>query len=174
MLAAFCVLGAFSLELAHSLSESPKLVWTHLISLASLNLIQIQPVSLGSSQIHAVSLGFTELRLLSDSDHIHFPSDSLILARIHSDLLRCSHVRSISFPFTPDSDQFRSSQIHSFSFRFTQTHPDLLRLVRCHSDFFRLAQICSDSLRFTSDSDHLRFTHSLSDLRRPTQIYLDW
>ena len=142
MLAAFCVLGAsFSVELAHSLSESSKLVWTHLISPASLNLIQIHPVSLGSSQIHAVSLGFTGLRLLSDSDHIQILADSLILAQIHLDVLRCSHVRSILSPFTPDSDQFRSSQIHSFSFRFTQTHPDLLRLVRCHSDSFRLAQI---------------------------------
>ena len=168
------MLGAFSLEIAHSLSESPKLVWTHLISPASLNLIQIHPVSLGSSQIPAVSRGFTELRLLSDSDHIQILSDSLIIAQIHSDLLRCSHIRSISFLFTPDSDQFRSSQIHSFSFRFTQTHTDLLRLVRCHSDFFRLAQICSDSLRFTSDSDHLRFTHSLSDLHRPTQMCLHW
>ena len=79
MLAAFCVMGAFSLELAHSLSESPKLVWNHLISPASLNLTQIHPVSLGSSQIHAVSLGFTELRLLLDSDHIQILTDSLIL-----------------------------------------------------------------------------------------------
>ena len=96
------MLGAFSLKLTHFLSESPKLVWTHLISPASLNLIRIHPVSLGSSQIHAVSLGFTELRLLSDSNHIQILSDSLMLAQIHSDLLECSHVRSISFPFTPD------------------------------------------------------------------------
>ena len=126
------MLGAFSLELAHSLSESPKLVWTHLISPASLHLIQIHPVSLGSSQIHAVSLGFTELRLLSDSDHIQILSDSRILAQIHSELPRLSQVRSISFLFTPDSDQFESCQIHSFSFRFTQTHPDFLRLLQCH------------------------------------------
>ena len=86
------MLGAFSLELAHSLSESSELVWTHLVSPASLNLIQIHPVSLGSSQIHAVSLGFTELRLLSDSDHIQMLSNSLMLAQIHSALLRCSHV----------------------------------------------------------------------------------
>ena len=82
-----------------------------------------------------------------------------MLAQIRSDLLRCSHVRSISCPFTPDSDQFRSSQIHTFPFRFTQTHPDLLRLVRCHLDL----------IRFTPDLDLLRLTHSLSDLRRPTQ-----
>ena len=165
LLAAFCVLGAFSLEIAHSLSESPKLVWTHLISPASLNLIQIHPVLLGSSQIHAVSLGFTELRFLSDSDHILILSDSLILAQIQSDLLRFSHVRSISFPFTPDSDQFRSSQIHSFSVKFThQTHPDLLRLVRCHSDFFRFAQIHT---RFRSSQIHafsFRFTQTHPDV----------
>ena len=135
---------------------------------------KIHPVSLGSSQIQAVSLGFTELRFLSDSVHIQTLSDSLILAQIHADLLRFSHVRSTSFPFTPDSDPLRSSQIHSFSLRFTQTHPDFLRLVRSHLDFFRFAQIHPDSHQIQMNSDHLRFTHSLSDSRRPTQFYLDW
>ena len=111
---------------------------------ASLNLIQIQPVLLPFSQIHAVSRGFTELRFLSDLDYIQILSDPLILAQIHSDLPRLSQVRSISFLFTPDSDQFKSFQIHSFSFRFTQTHPDVFRLLQCLEipfDFFNLRQI---------------------------------
>ena len=66
------MLGASSLELKRSLSESesPKRVWTHLISPASVsltlksNLMQIHPVWLRLSQIHAVSLGFTGPRVL--------------------------------------------------------------------------------------------------------------
>ena len=51
--------------------------------------------SLSLTLIYSVSLRFTGLHFLSDCEHIQILADSLILAEIHSDLLRLSHMRSI-------------------------------------------------------------------------------
>ena len=126
-----------------------------------------QSDSLSITRIYFASLGFTELRFLSGSDHMQTLSDSLILAQIHSDLFRFSQIRSFPNSITPDSDQFRSSQIHySFSSRFTQTHTDLPRLVPCHFDFLRFAQPHSDSTQFKFSS---RFTQTHPDVFRLLQ-----
>ena len=132
-----------------------------------------QSDSLSLTRIYFASLGFAELRFLSGSDRMQTLSDSLILAQIHSDLFRCSQIRSFPSSITPDSDQFRSSQIHySFSSRFTQTHTDLPRLVQCHFDFLRFAQPHSDSNQFRYSQIHsfsFRFTQTHPDVLRLLQ-----
>ena len=139
------------LRFTQTYSDSPHLLQIHLILFRSTQ-SRLDPLrfalshsgSLSLTLIYSVSLRFTELRLLSDWDQVQIISDSLILAQIHSDLLRLSQMRSIWFSCTLDSDQSRSSKTHWFSFSFTQTDPDLLRLVQCDLDFFRCAQPHSD------------------------------
>ena len=129
--------------------------------------------SLSLTQIYFTSLRFTELRFRSGSDHMQNLSGPLILAQIHSDLFRVSQIRSFPSSITPDSDQFRSSQIHySFSSRFTQTHTALPILVPCHFDFLRFAQPRSDSHQFRSShipSFSFRLTQAHQDVLRLLQ-----
>ena len=171
LLAAFCVLGPSSLEITHSLSESPKLVWTHLISSSftqsysdSPSLAWIQSDSRCLTRIHRASLA---LRLRSHSDSRTFPDS-------RADSLRLTQMFPRSFNLISVHTRFRSVQIFSDSLILVQIHSDAPRFTQIGSMSFRCLQTCSDLLRFTPDSDLLRFTHSLSDLRRPTQIYLDW
>ena len=132
-----------------------------------------QSDSLSLTRIYFASLGFTELRFPSGSDHMQTLSDSLVLAQIHSDLFRFSQICSFPSSITPDSDQFRFSQIHySFSSRFTQTHTDLPILVQCHVDLLRFAQPHSDSHQFRYSHIHsfsFRFTQTHPDVLRLLQ-----
>ena len=145
------------------LSDSPKLIWTHLISSRITNSHSdspspawIQSDSLSRTRIHYILLRLSLLCFLSASD-FQMLLELLIPAQIHSNLLRFVQICSNSFSFTSDSDRSRSSQIHPFLFRFTQTHTyflnafqislDLLSLTHIHTRF-RSIQIPSDSLIF--------------------------
>ena len=138
----------FLFRFTQTYSDSPNLLQLHWILFRSTQ-SRLDPLgftlshsgSFSLTLIYSVSLRFTELRFLSDRDHIQILSDSLILAQIHSDLPRLSQMRSIRFWCTLHSDH---SKIHWFSFSFTRTDPDLLRLVQCDLDFFRFAQPYSD------------------------------
>ena len=134
--------------------------------------------SLSLTQIYFTSLRFMELRFRSGSDHMQNLSGPLILAQIHSDLFRISQIRSFPSSITPDSDQFRPSQIHySFSSRFTQTHTDLPILVQCHFDFLRFDQPHSDSNQFRYSQIHsfsFRFTQTHPDLLRLVRCHSDF
>ena len=66
---------------------------------------------------------------------------------------------SASLRLTPDSDQFRSSQIHSFSCRFTQTCPDSLGLVECHLDFLKSQEGKGKSPRDNREKGRSATTH---------------
>ena len=121
LLAAFCVLGPSSLEITHSLSESPKLVWTHLISSSftqsysdSPSLAWIQSDSRCLTRIHRASL---PLRLRSHSDSLRSPDSC-------SDSLRLTQIVPGPFNLIFVHTRFRSVRIL----------PDSLILIQIHSD----------------------------------------
>ena len=128
---------ALSLKIAHSLSDSPKLLKTHLI-----------PSRFSQSHSDSPRLAWihSNPRCLNP-----IPLVSLGFTSPHSD--------SQSFASSQVQITCRLSQIHSLSLRFTQSYSDFLRFVHSQVRSHQI-QISSDPLRFTTRSrtDLLRLT----------------